>query len=339
MSFHRFAVVPLILALVLAPAAQAALIGYWTFDNTPNDSSGSNNNATLQGGALYNAAVPPLVAGSTASLSLNVAAGSNSQHATIPDSASMRPSRYTVSSWIRPDVNAYYGWTGVFGKPGRNYNMWMGNSNSASGFIHHRWWDAAGTNSGAADASPVPIDASTWTHVLIMNDGTVGRTYLNGILAGSGNVSGSLNVSQNTTYVGRNLDGGGDAYFRGLIDDVAMWNGVISPIDVRRLAQGTVSPMGVADAQSVSYRITVGSPSTITAFNAYVNDNLNSVGTQFATGTSGGTGLTLTGTVPLRVNETDYIQFMAQYSGTGGSTTPYVAATFTAPPGYIFENP
>jgi hypothetical protein len=36
---------------------------------------------------------------------------------------------YTVQSWVRRLVDGDY-WTGVVGKPGRNYNFWLGQSNS-----------------------------------------------------------------------------------------------------------------------------------------------------------------------------------------------------------------
>lgn len=139
------------------------------------------------------------------------------------DNALLRITAYSVSAWIKPEVDDDF-WTGIVGKPGRNYNMWFGSSNSSSGYIHHRFHDSAGGNSGCPDASGVPINGSTWTYITITNDGTTCKTYFNGVLQQQGSVTGSLIVDNSDLQIGRNLDGGASNYFRGIIDDVRIYN-------------------------------------------------------------------------------------------------------------------
>jgi len=210
-------------------------VGYWAFDGDTADTSGSGNHATASGatfgGGVYGQAI---------------AFDGLDDFATAPDAPSLRIEAYTVSAWLRPSVSPVgEPWTGVVGKPGRNYNIWLGNSNNpGGGFVHHRWHDHASDNSGAGDAYTVAMDA--WTHVAITNDGTVGRTYLDGMEVAQGSVTGALIADATPLVFGRDLDGGAMRYYHGRLDDVAIWDGALSPQTVQSLASGDLRPLEVA---------------------------------------------------------------------------------------------
>ncbi|MDO8717287.1 MAG: autotransporter-associated beta strand repeat-containing protein, partial [Dehalococcoidales bacterium] len=132
--------------------------------------------------------------------------------------ASLNITTYTESVWIRPSVDGDY-WTGVIGKAGRDYNIWIGGSDSSSGFIHHRFHDGAGTNTGAPDAYGVTINGSTWSYITITNDGTTAKTYINGTLIQQGPVTAPLYSDNTALNIGRNLDDAASNYYFGLIDE------------------------------------------------------------------------------------------------------------------------
>jgi hypothetical protein len=154
-------------------------------------------------------------------------------YAYIPDSSTMRVSSYTVSVWIKPSLQNEY-WKGIIGKPGRNYDIWLGNANTTNGgYIHHRFRDGSSWNAGCPDTPVGSIPTDVWANVTITNDGTKCKTYINGIESTSGNVSGSLVVNSGTTYIGRNLDGNAGNYFNGSIDDVRLYNRALYPEEVK----------------------------------------------------------------------------------------------------------
>ena len=89
--------------------SQAALVGFWNFDDgTANDSSGNGNNGTFQNGAAASANVP---AGGGA---MSLAVGGGSQHVLIPDSSSLDVSgAITITAWVqRPAA----GWGAILAK-------------------------------------------------------------------------------------------------------------------------------------------------------------------------------------------------------------------------------
>ncbi|MBU2464666.1 MAG: LamG domain-containing protein, partial [Candidatus Edwardsbacteria bacterium] len=188
------------------------IIRYPTSETTVKDSSGNGNNGGTNNPALVQGKI-----GKARSFN------GTSDYVIVPNSSSLQITTYTVETWIKPIVDDDY-WTGIVGKPGRNFNMWFGNSNTSSGFIHHRFHDSANTNSGCPDASGVPIDGNTWTYIVLTNDGTTCKTYFNGVLQVSGSVTESLIVDATDLQIGRNLDGGASNYFRGSIDEVRISN-------------------------------------------------------------------------------------------------------------------
>ncbi len=177
----------------------------------------------------------PVFVTSKTGLGNAVSFNGTSDSISAPDSSSLRITSYSVSAWIKPAVAENF-WTGIVGKPGRNFNMWFGQSNSSSGFIHHRFHDSSpNTNNGCPDSGAVPIDGNTWTHVVITNDGTTCRTYLNGVQSVSGAVTGPLIVNNTVLQIGKNLDGAASNYYKGLIDEIGIWNRVLSATEISAL--------------------------------------------------------------------------------------------------------
>jgi hypothetical protein len=151
--------------------------------------------------------------------------------ATVADNPSLRINNYTVSVWIWPDGAPSEAWKGIVGKPGRNFNIWL----HSSGYIHHRFHNDANTNSGAPDTPAGSINWNQWNHIVITNDGTTAKTFINGILIAKGDAGGMPIADNNALQVGRNLDASAANYFKGIIDEIMILNKASTDEEVRQL--------------------------------------------------------------------------------------------------------
>jgi hypothetical protein len=89
-------------------------------------------------------------------------------------------------------------------------------------------------------------DAASWVHSTYTYDGTTANIYLNGVLDGTAAVGGPNNSNGNFIIGARN---NGDGGFNGQIDDVAVWDVVLSQAQITALAGGASpnaqgSPLG-----------------------------------------------------------------------------------------------
>lgn len=141
---------------------------------------------------------------------------------------------YTVSIWMN-SVKSNDQWVGVFGRPGRHYNLWAGNSNTDSWFVHHRYRDGGNGSAGPGDAGG--LTHGEWWHVVLTNDGQQSRTYVNGEEKATANLS-DLNYQVTNLYVGADLDNGNRAFYEGLMDDVRLYNVAMTAEEVAAIYNG-----------------------------------------------------------------------------------------------------
>lgn len=93
---------------------------------------------------------------------------------------------------------------------------------------------AIGNSAGNNHFLTNPIANNTWQHFVVTCDGSSITSYLNGVSNGTGGtVTGSFDASYEAR-IGGNPSGGGAAY-QGYIDDVSIYNRVLSANDVYRL--------------------------------------------------------------------------------------------------------
>ena len=136
---------------------------------------------------------------------------------------------YTFSAWIKPtDLG---GDKFLFGQTSQGIHNGIRNG----GFLHQAHW-GADTN-GATNLNDYDASANDgWVHAAFVYDGSadLGQIYLDGVLDWEGEKrapqgSGTLIIG------GRN---GGEAGFRGLVDEVAVWDTAKSADDIAFLAAG-----------------------------------------------------------------------------------------------------
>ncbi|MCH2059840.1 MAG: hypothetical protein MK183_04370, partial [Verrucomicrobiales bacterium] len=141
---------------------------------------------------------------------------------------------YTMSCWIKPvDVSRdQY----IFGQTEQGIHNGIRNNS----YLHQAHW-AADTNGATQLAPYLAADDDGWIHAAFVYDGEAdqGSIYLDGQLDWSG--------QKNAPNGGGNLIIGainnGSNAFQGLLDEVAVWTGALSPERILELAEGD-SPLG-----------------------------------------------------------------------------------------------
>ncbi|HEY0712280.1 MAG TPA: LamG domain-containing protein, partial [Polyangia bacterium] len=178
-----------------------------------------------------------------------------SQYARISRTTGLEPSAVTVSIWVKRNGSQTQ-WGKVLTKtyndngsePRASYALQMNSSGADSGLITFHTGHAGATQNSLSSTAAAIAD-NTWTHVVATYDPAASapqkKIYLNGVLNASGTVSTALMYDTTSTgdlYLG----GGGGQYFKGSLDDVRIFNRVLSASDVAHLYQGghRTTPLG-----------------------------------------------------------------------------------------------
>ena len=153
------------------------------------------------------------------------------------------PSDYTVGLWINSDTGASNEW--FLGNDGRGVHLGIQNGGGLT--VGH--WSADNTGS-------TTVAAGTWVHATFTYDadgGTVDpvtgvatglqTVYFNGVSDGGGDNAAPLE-SGGQIQLGSRRGTIGPA-FDGAIDDVAIWNSVLTAEEIRDLADGTQTALAL----------------------------------------------------------------------------------------------
>ena len=211
----------------------AVPLAYWPFDDqdpaTTEDITGKHP-GTLNGNPTY-------VAGHTAEAGdfaiqfdgVDDFVGSGAQLLNLKDG-------FTMSGWVNFTVSQANR-TGLFGQ---NDLVEFGMSNATTMQL---WTPRAGAVNIAFGPS-----SEGWRHIAVTGDNLRQVIYIDGVEAGSGGAPAPL-ANNGSSF---NIGGGGiyDAannWFNGQIDDVAVWDVVMTAETITALADGTLTPLGAKD--------------------------------------------------------------------------------------------
>jgi hypothetical protein len=132
----------------------------------------------------------------------------------------------TLEAWVRPSTGAT-AWHTVMMKEradGLSYSLYSDNAGSRPS----SWIRVGSTDRSVTGTSALP--ASTWTHLAVTYDATTIRLYVNGTQVATAASAGNLAVSGNPLRIGGNLIWG--EYYSGLIDDVRIYNRVLTAAEI-----------------------------------------------------------------------------------------------------------
>jgi fibronectin type 3 domain-containing protein len=319
-------------------AASTGLVAAYSFNEgsgtTVNDSSGNGNNGSISGATWT-------TAGKYGSaLSFN----GRSSRITINDSPSLHlSSGMTLEAWVSP-TSVPTSWEDVIYKENDIYFLEAGSSVS-----NHS--PAAGatfqSNGDQFLAGTSALKSNTWTHLAATFDGA------NLILYVNGTQSATIPMVDSITSSTQALQIGGDAafgqYFKGIIDEVRIYNRALAPAEIQADMVTPIGQAGDTQAPTASTNLS-GVASSSTAINLNWTASTDNVGvtgyllgrctgsgctsfTQIAAPTAttySDTGLTASTSYSYRVQATDAAGNLSGYSNTATIVT--LAAPDTTPP-------
>jgi hypothetical protein len=152
----------------------------------------------------------------------------------------------TLEAWVKPA--SLTGWTTVLMKErtgGLAYALY-GSANTnrpPTGYVN-----IGGADRNATGGAAIPLNA--WSHLTTTYDGASLKLYVNGVLAVTTAVTGSVAASTAVLRIGGNSVWG--EYFSGLIDEVRVYNRALSPSEVQSDMNTPVTPPAPAAIQSLS---------------------------------------------------------------------------------------
>ena len=178
----------------------SGLVGWWTFNNTTNDASGSSNNAALVNTFYTN--------GFPAAKGLYVATG---KYASFGSTNLTGLTNWTVAAWVNVNYVEYSGLV-VFGNEGI-----VQTHLTRLGLLH-------GGNVVDCSVDWTPY-VWTWTHVACTYTASATNCYINGVLS-NGSYSSDAGYGLAANYVvGYGYNG---TAVTGVIDDVRIYNRALS---------------------------------------------------------------------------------------------------------------
>ncbi|MBX4200052.1 PQQ-dependent sugar dehydrogenase [Candidatus Parcubacteria bacterium] len=215
-----------LLLSILIPSAHADMVSnlslYWTLDqgsgSIATDSTSNANNGTLFVSPVWN---------TTGKLGGSLTFDTTNDYVSAADSNTLDLTVGTYSAWVNPSAA---GWGGIIDKGidsdlANNYAMEINPSRQIQCTISNN------TSFNAVTSSAI-LPLNTWSHVACVWNGTTLKVYVNGIESGS--------VAETVTPVGNSLPfqigrWGASDYFRGMLDEVRVYNRVLSATDITEL--------------------------------------------------------------------------------------------------------
>ncbi|MGM0878050.1 MAG: LamG-like jellyroll fold domain-containing protein [Bacillota bacterium] len=212
--------------ITVLPYKEAGLVANYAFDNNLSDSNGKFGEGTATGNRINNT-------GGT----ITYVDGKNGKAAMFNGASGIRlpnglisSNTYSVSLWLKPEQLSPFTTT-FFG--GRDSNNWVsllpngpvgGNTMVWSGSTG--WYDAF---------TGMTINTGEWTHLAFtVDDGTI-IVYVNGVQKFSGANFPNIFTTTNASFsLGVNW---WDTPFKGLMDELRIYEGALSPTQVANLAQ------------------------------------------------------------------------------------------------------
>lgn len=209
----------------------SGLVGYWKLGEASGsraDSSGNGNTLTDNNTVLANSLDYWKTGENSADFE-----STNSEYLSISNASQVGlgiTGSFTMAFWVKLESTA--GTFDIMGKWGSN--LGYGIRKNAAGTIFQLEVDAGSTN-----FSNSTLVVGKWYHIVIVFDSVndLQLIYINGNLDNSVAQTGTVSASVADFRIGDGLSLG-TAYYDGLLKDAAIWNVVLTPLQIKSLAMG-----------------------------------------------------------------------------------------------------
>ncbi len=305
-----------------ANVAHLAFGAHWAFDagsgTSATDSTGNGNTATLQAGATW-------TAGKVGANALNL--NGTTQFASAPAPVIDTSQSYTVAAWVRPSSITGNNRTAVALEGSSISPFYLMVSGAGQYRVEFRHGDSTG--SAVTVATGVAAAVNTWAHLAAVHDNAANTVslYVDGVLRSTVAFNSPWKANGVTTVGRARFNGAPVDFFSGAIDDVRLYDRVLSGGEVAAMVPASYGTTINATPGLVSYwRMGESSGTTMSDSKGV------SGGTYFGGPTLGGAGA-VTGNTAMQVNgssqyataprpiQDDFsIEFWFKSSQTAGST-------------------
>ncbi len=199
------------------------LIGYWPFCGNANDVSGNGNNGLVLGSTLTS----DRFGNPNSAYYFN---GTNN-YIKCPGGANFISSELTISYWI--NINNYYSTSEIICLGNSSSTSWgTVSSNTGTGL-------SCGTGCGAISSASTTSTfyiPNKWYNIVLVYDKLIQNAdvYVNGIFLGNNTTSPTIGCQNSDIYFGVDIFSNPE-YFAGKLDDIEMWNRLLSPSEIQEV--------------------------------------------------------------------------------------------------------
>lgn len=209
-----------------APPPDLTLIAHWKFDDNPSDGTVLDSAGNGHDGLCAPPACPSLVTGiKNGAYRFDPAL---SQFVLVPDSTAFR-GIFTIAAWMYTDNTTKQ--IAVMSKP-------VGSGTGNSWQLESLENDKVSFSGGSTHSleSPASVPQMTWTHVAGTWNGTTKRLYINGVMVAS--AASQISYDLHDVFLGADQNNSSLALpFDGMLDDLRVYNRVLSAQELQALAQ------------------------------------------------------------------------------------------------------
>jgi hypothetical protein len=206
------------------PDLSAGLFAHYQMNGDVNDISGNANNAAINGGATYTTD-----RFGTANKAMNFD-GVDDYLSVANNNTLSGFNEVTISAWVSHNQGASLGaiiakWYQQTGQD--TYELAMSNTTLGA-------WNNNNAVTGIFISNNLVVNA--WYHIVYTHDSSGDKLYINGYLAASNTVTGSIIYSSNNLLIGADSNlGVPGRFFNGKIDDVRLYSRSLSRLEVQQL--------------------------------------------------------------------------------------------------------
>jgi hypothetical protein len=238
-------------ASVVMAGGQGGLISQWEADGDVEDSKGSND-GTLQGDTTF---APGVDGVGDEAFSFD----GDGDFVLVPDSLSLNPTtEITVAAWVQA-TGGQGQHRDIVSKDGENDDrQYLMTASSGNVFRAHVGFSSTTSNSCVFSTGFHLLDGGTgvvlgqWYHVAMTYDGSTLKLYVDGVLDGSCDVSGTMLLTDEPVRIGGGATAGTPYHLKGLVDDARIYDSDLSANKIKKIHDKGIKGLATYDFNALS---------------------------------------------------------------------------------------